>query len=79
MPRASKNADKFDLAEAHTISHDAPGHNNAAAVKGVQKVITGPGEYEVGGVFITGIRMRTENKGKSKKKGGSALLGFQEQ
>jgi L-ascorbate metabolism protein UlaG (beta-lactamase superfamily) len=55
-------------ADVVTISHDAPGHNNAAAVKGVQKVITGPGEYEVGGVFITGIRMRAENKGKSKKK-----------
>jgi L-ascorbate metabolism protein UlaG (beta-lactamase superfamily) len=26
-------------------------------VKGEQKVITGPGEYEIGGVFITGIPM----------------------
>jgi L-ascorbate metabolism protein UlaG (beta-lactamase superfamily) len=55
-------------ADVVTISHDAPGHNNTAAVKGVQKVITGPGEYEVGGVFITGIRMREETGGSSKKK-----------
>jgi hypothetical protein len=32
-------------AEIVTISHDAPGHNNAAAVKGRMLVITGPGEY----------------------------------
>jgi L-ascorbate metabolism protein UlaG (beta-lactamase superfamily) len=37
-----------------TISHTAPGHQNASAVKGALP-ITGPGEYEVGGVFITGV------------------------
>lgn len=43
-------------ADIVTISHDAPGHNNAAAVKGKSHVITGPGEYEIGGVFITGVQ-----------------------
>jgi L-ascorbate metabolism protein UlaG (beta-lactamase superfamily) len=38
-----------------TISHDAIGHNNASAVTGRKHVLTGPGEYEIGGVFITGI------------------------
>lgn len=38
-----------------TISHDAPGHNYAAAVSGVQHSLDGPGEYEIGNVFITGI------------------------
>jgi L-ascorbate metabolism protein UlaG (beta-lactamase superfamily) len=38
-----------------TVSHDASGHNNAAAVKGKSHTITGPGEYEIGGVFITGV------------------------
>lgn len=41
-------------ADVVTISHDAPGHNHLAAVKGA-RAITGPGEYEIGGVFITGI------------------------
>ena len=38
-----------------TISHDARGHNNASAVTGRRHALTGPGEYEIGGVFITGI------------------------
>ncbi|MCA9901718.1 MAG: MBL fold metallo-hydrolase [Anaerolineales bacterium] len=38
-----------------TISHDAPGHNYATAVNGVQHNLDGPGEYEIGNVFITGI------------------------
>lgn len=38
-----------------TVSHDARGHNNVAAVAGHKHLLTGPGEYEIGGVFITGI------------------------
>lgn len=40
-----------------TISHDSAGHNNVAAVRGNPHVLTGPGEYEIGGVFISGIAM----------------------
>lgn len=40
-----------------TISHDTPGHNYLAAVLNHQYVLAGPGEYEVGGVFITGAAM----------------------
>ncbi|MBL8117667.1 MAG: MBL fold metallo-hydrolase [Anaerolineae bacterium] len=40
-----------------TISHDEPGHNNTEVVKGASHIFTGPGEYEVGGVFITGIEL----------------------
>jgi len=43
-------------ADIVTISHAAPGHNYLAAVKGEPYVISGPGEYEVGGVFITGVQ-----------------------
>lgn len=43
-------------ADIVTVSHDAPGHNNSDAVKGTSHVITGPGEYEIGGVFITGVQ-----------------------
>jgi L-ascorbate metabolism protein UlaG (beta-lactamase superfamily) len=38
-----------------TISHDAPAYNHVAAVKGDPYVISGPGEYEIGGVFVTGV------------------------
>jgi L-ascorbate metabolism protein UlaG (beta-lactamase superfamily) len=50
--------------EVVTISHDAPGHNNYELVKGVQKVFDGPGEYEVGGVFIIGAAMHNHTTGK---------------
>lgn len=43
-------------ADVVTISHDRPGHNYIKAVRGYRKVLDGPGEYEIGGVFITGIR-----------------------
>ncbi len=45
-----------------TVSHDAPGHNNLNAVKGYAHAITGPGEFEIGGVFITGVQ--TDMSGK---------------
>lgn len=38
-----------------TISHNSPGHNHAAGVSGRRRTLTGPGEYEIGGVFVTGI------------------------
>ena len=43
-------------ADIVTVSHDAPGHNNIDAVKGALHIITGPGEFEIGGVFITGVQ-----------------------
>jgi len=48
-------------ADILTISHDAPGHNCQDAVKGDKKVITGPGEYEIGEVFVTGISTTRSN------------------
>lgn len=52
-------------AEIVTISHDAPGHNNSDAVKGTSHVLTGPGEFEIGGVFITAVQ--TESAAKASK------------
>lgn len=43
-------------ADIVTVSHDAPGHANASAIKGDPKVLMRPGEYEVKGVFVTGIQ-----------------------
>ena len=53
-------------AEIVTVSHAAPGHNNVDAVKGVTHTITGPGEFEIGGVFITGVQ--TDGGASAKKK-----------
>jgi len=50
-----------------TVSHDAPGHNNVDAVKGASHVIDGAGEFEIGGVFVTGVS--TDGGGAGKKKG----------
>ena len=44
-------------ADLVTISHDEPGHNAVDNVKGYDYVLAGPGEYELGGTFITGIAM----------------------
>lgn len=54
-------------ADIVTVSHDAPGHNNTDAVKGVSHVIDGAGEFEIGGVFITGVQ--TDGGGVGRKKG----------
>jgi L-ascorbate metabolism protein UlaG (beta-lactamase superfamily) len=54
-------------ADIVTISHAAPGHNNADAVKGTSHVIDGAGEFEIGGVFITGVS--TDGGAGGKKKG----------
>jgi len=43
-------------ADIVTTSHNAPGHSFLEAVQGTPYLISGPGEYEVGGVFITGIQ-----------------------
>jgi L-ascorbate metabolism protein UlaG (beta-lactamase superfamily) len=45
-----------------TVSHAAPGHGYVSAVKGKSHVLTGPGEYEIGGVFITGVQTNGHSK-----------------
>jgi len=61
----------FDIGKptAHivTVSHEHPDHANLAAVKPMREnifAIDGPGEYEVGGIMITGVRtFHDKNKG----------------
>ncbi|MCE5208108.1 MAG: MBL fold metallo-hydrolase [Chloroflexi bacterium] len=42
-------------ADIVTVSRNLPAHNYVAAVKPDPYVVSGPGEYEVGGIFITAI------------------------
>lgn len=48
-------------ADIVTISHKAPGHDNFKIVKGAKWQIDGPGEYEIGGVFLTCVPTEKEN------------------
>lgn len=50
-------------ADVVTISHEARGHNFVEAVSGYKHVLFGPGEYEIGSVFITGIATNHDVKG----------------
>ena len=49
-------------ADIVTISHDTPGHNYIQAVKGYRHLINGPGEYEIGDVFITAVQIKPNKK-----------------
>jgi len=50
--------------EVVTVSHQQPGHNNIDAVKGRLYTLDGPGEYEIGGVFVTGVALHDEATGR---------------
>ena len=52
-------------ADVVTISHDHPGHNNRTGFRGGPRFFEGPGEYEVKGVFITGIATFHDSRGGS--------------
>lgn len=49
-------------ADIVTISHASPSHNDLKAIKGEAYVIDGPGEYEIGGVFVTGLQTDKRKK-----------------
>ncbi len=52
-------------ADVVTVSCDKPAHNYVKGIKSKAFEITGPGEYEIGGVFITGVVINGKDKGKS--------------
>ncbi len=49
-------------ADIVTISHNHQGHDNLDGVRGTPKIINGPGEYEIGGAFVTGVRLFHDKK-----------------
>jgi L-ascorbate metabolism protein UlaG (beta-lactamase superfamily) len=60
-----------------TVSHDHPGHRYATGVRNRKLVVTGPGEYEVNGVFITGIAtFHDGKKGKARGRNTCYLFDF---
>ena len=51
-------------ADLVTVSYDADDHNYARGVKSGFRTLAGPGEYEISGVFVTGLELRGERKRK---------------
>jgi L-ascorbate metabolism protein UlaG (beta-lactamase superfamily) len=51
-------------ADIVTVSHNADDHNYVKGVKGDFQVLSGPGEYEVSSVFVTGLELRGDRKAK---------------
>ncbi len=49
-------------ADVVTVSCDHPAHNHLEAIRGKTFEINGPGEYEIGGVFITGVRINGRSR-----------------
>lgn len=49
-------------ADIVTISHDHADHNQYQRVKGVKRVVNGPGEYEIAGISIIGIESFHDDK-----------------
>jgi L-ascorbate metabolism protein UlaG (beta-lactamase superfamily) len=49
-------------ADIVTVSHEHESHNAVEGVAGSPRVVRGPGEYEIAGVLITGIRTYHDNE-----------------
>ena len=65
-------------ADIVTVSHDSPGHAAVSAVKREGKTLTRPGEYEIGGVFITGLQTwRASDEADAAKKEENTVFVFE--
>lgn len=61
-------------ADIVSISHEAPGHNYVKGVRNVKHVLDGPGEYEIGEVFITAVRPASGRKKKGDENGNTLYV-----
>ena len=50
-----------------TISHDSPGHSAVDTVKKAEYFLDRAGEYEIGGVFITGVTTYNKDSGEPRR------------
>ncbi len=56
-------------AQIVTVSHQHPSHSYVSGIGGEPRSVTGPGEYEIGGVLIIGIAaFHDEERGKERGK-----------
>ncbi|PIU54830.1 MAG: lactamase, partial [Chloroflexi bacterium CG07_land_8_20_14_0_80_51_10] len=62
-------------ADIVTVSHDHPQHSFVSGIGGEPKVLRAPGEYEIAGVFIYGIKtFHDSNKGQTRGKNTAYLM-----
>jgi len=62
-----------------TVSHQHPGHSYVEGVGGTPRVVSMPGEYEIGGVMILGIAaFHDEERGKTRGRNTIFLLEIDE-
>lgn len=70
-PPDPKSGHAIPKTEAHlvTVSHPHPGHSSMRSVGGEPVVLTGPGEYEVQEILVTGVAtFHDEDKGETRGK-----------
>ncbi len=61
-PRATGYNIGRQQANIITVSHAHPDHSFTEAITGPSRTIDGPGEYEIGGVLVTGVRTYHDDK-----------------
>ncbi len=68
---------EFPRSRAHivTVSRDDPEYRYTKGVRGPFKLLDGPGEYEIGGVFVTGIATFADGK-KGAVRGANTIFAF---
>jgi len=54
-------------ADIVTVSCDLPAHNYVKAIRGSAFEVIGPGEYEIGGVFVTGVKINGKKSNKTEE------------
>jgi L-ascorbate metabolism protein UlaG (beta-lactamase superfamily) len=60
-----------------TVSHAHEGHSSVKGFRGSPRVIDSPGEYEIGGVFVTGVPTFHDNqRGKEQGQNTAFLFDF---
>ena len=57
-----------------TVSHDHNDHNHVQALRGSPYVVAGPGEYEIGGIFVVGIATFHDDRGGAERGPNTAYL-----
>ncbi|MCD6518944.1 MAG: MBL fold metallo-hydrolase [Anaerolineae bacterium] len=62
-----------------TVSHQHADHNHVQAIRGKPYIISGPGEYEVGGIFVIGVATYHDTrKGQERGKNTAYLIEFED-
>lgn len=63
---------KHVAADILTVSHDHTDHNATDQVEGAPYIIKGPGEYEIKGIGVVGVRAYHDDK-KGEERGGNTI------